>query len=305
MYNLREGLARISASPGTSSEPHTKRRVLFCFFFLPSPVLRAPGRVGQHRLLRKLVLRRVGDFGGSASEREGGEFIGRGGVALPGTRGRSRALETARRVTGASSPSGEFGRVRERAGGSRRARRKAEGCRAARFSRSARGRASRVRTVLCILSLAQYPCVLVGWFQFFFLWTTDATKQARESQRRRRTARRASRDRGRRKEASEAERLPTARSRSGDGFRRTHTSSHFAVVSTMCASKSACRFAGSSILLARNRVSHPMVSRTGRTARALGMPAKVTDESENPSSPCPHRVSGENFARPVMPVARA
>ena len=85
----------------------------------------------------------------------------------------------------------------------------------------------------------------------------------------------------------------------GDGFRRTHTSSHFAVVSTMCASKSACRFAGSSILLARNRVSHPMVSRTGRTARALGMPAKVTDESENPSSPGPHRVSGENFARPV------
>jgi hypothetical protein len=71
------------------------------------------------------------------------------------------------------------------------------------------------------------------------------------------------------------------------------------VVSTMCASKSACRFAGSSILLARNRVSHPMVSRTGRTARALGMPAKVTDESENPSSPGPHRVSGENFARPV------
>ena len=232
------------------------------------------------------------------SERTGGGGVYRARRRrATGTRGRSRALE--RRVTGASSPSGEFGRVRERAGGSRRARRKAEGCRAARFSRSARGRASRVRTVLCILSLAQYPCVLVGWFQFFFLWTTDATKQARESQRRRRTARRASRDRGRRKEASEAERLPTARSRSGDGFRRTHTSSHFAVVSTMCASKSACRFAGSSILLARNRVSHPMVSRTGRTARALGMPAKVTDESENPSSPGPHRVSGENFARPV------
>ena len=299
MYNLREGLARISASPGTSSEPHTKRRVLFCFFFLPSPVLRAPGRVGQHRLLRKLVLRRAGRFG-RVSERTGGGGVYRARRRrATGTRGRSRALETARRVTGASSPSGDFGRVRERAGGSRRARRKAEGCRAARFSRSARGRASRVRTVLCILSLAQYPCVLVGWFQFFFLWTTDATKQARESQRRRRTARRASRDRGRRKEASEAERLPTARSRSGDGFRRTHTSSHFAVVSTMCASKSACRFAGSSILLARNRVSHPMVSRTGRTARALGMPAKVTDESENPSSPGPHRVSGENFARPV------
>jgi hypothetical protein len=66
----------------------------------------------------------------------------------------------------------------------------------------------------------------------------------------------------------------------GDGFRRTHTSSHFAVVSTMCASKSACRFAGSSILLARNRVSHPMVSRTGRTARALGMPAKVTTRAK-------------------------
>jgi hypothetical protein len=153
------------------------------------------------------------------SERTGGGGVYRARRRrATGTRGRSRALETARRVTGASSPSGEFGRVRERAGGSRRARRKAEGCRAARFSRSARGRASRVRTVLCILSLAQYPCVLVGWFQFFFLWTTDATKQARESQRRRRTARRASRDRGRRKEASEAERLPTARSRSVTDF---------------------------------------------------------------------------------------
>lgn len=155
--------------------------------------------------------------GGSASEREGGSASGEA-ASREGTRGRSRALETARRVTGASSPEASSGGFASARVGSRRARRKAEGCRAARFSRSARGRASRVRTVLCILSLAQYPCVLVGWFQFFFLRTTDATKQAREGQRRRRTARRASRDRGRRKEASEAERLPTARSRAVTDF---------------------------------------------------------------------------------------
>ena len=210
------GLARrgrISASERGRAPSPTLRRVLFRFFFLPSPVLRAPWRVGQHRLLRKLVLRRAGRF------QAGQRANGRGGAPRARRRrGRSRALETARRVTGASSPEASSGGFASARVGSRRARRKAEGCRAARFSRSARGRASRVRTVLCILSLAQYPCVLVGWFQFFFLRTTDATKQAREGQRRRRTARRASRDRGRRKEASEAERLPTARSRAVTDF---------------------------------------------------------------------------------------
>ena len=77
---------------------------------------------------------------------------------------------------------------------------------------------------------------------------------------------------------------PRADRRACHRFRRTHTSSHFAVVSTMCASKSACRFAGSSILLARNRVSHPMVSRTGRTARAFGMPAEGASRPKRPAN---------------------
>lgn len=47
----------------------------------------------------------------------------------------------------------------------------------------------------------------------------------------------------------------------------THTSSHFACVRTMCDSNSACRFAGSSILLARKRVSHPMAVACGRAGR--------------------------------------
>ena len=77
---------------------------------------------------------------------------------------------------------------------------------------------------------------------------------------------------------------PRADRRACHRFRRTHTSSHFAVVSTMCASKSACRFAGSSILLARNQVSHPMVSRTGRTARAFGMPAEGASRPKRPAN---------------------
>jgi hypothetical protein len=142
-----------------------------------------------------------------------GEAASRYGNARSVARARDRAARDGRELAGGFR-SGGFASARV-GRGAQGARRKA----AARLvSRSARGRASRVRTVLCILSLAQYPCVLVGWFQFFFLWTTDATKQARESQRRRRTARRASRDRGRRKEASEAERLPTARSRSVTDF---------------------------------------------------------------------------------------
>lgn len=166
MYNLREGLARISASPGTSSEPHTKRRVLFCFFFLPSPVLRAPGRVGQHRLLRKLVLRRAGRFR-RVSERTGGGGVYRARRRrATGTRGRSRALETARRVTGASSPSGEFGRVRERAGGSRRARRKAQGCRAARFSQRSRAGIARTHSALHLV-LGPVPVRLGGLVPVF------------------------------------------------------------------------------------------------------------------------------------------
>ena len=113
MYNLREGLARISASSGTSSEPHTKRRVLFCFFFLPSPVLRAPGRVGQHRLLRKLVLRFLRFRAVSGGEGASRERLGRG-------RRRARELAVgrarARRARGRECAGSVFGRCREGAG---------------------------------------------------------------------------------------------------------------------------------------------------------------------------------------------
>ena len=216
MYNLRSGTRapraclRIPHPKGDELRaPHSSSGGFsFASSFSLHQFCARPGALVNIGSCENLYCGGRGDFRRVSERTAGGERLGRGGVA----RG------NARRVTGASSPEASSGGFASARVGSRRARRKAEGCRAARFSRSARGRASRVRTVLCILSLAQYPCVLVGWFQFFFLRTTDATKQAREGQRRRRTARRASRDRGRRKEASEAERLPTARSRAVTDF---------------------------------------------------------------------------------------
>lgn len=167
MYNLREGLARISASSGTSSEPHTKRRVLFCFFFLPSPVLRAPGRVGQHRLLRKLVLRRAGRFR-RVSERTGGggaprfEAASRYGNARSVARARDRAARDGRELA--------VRRVRE---GSRArgwvAARKAEGGRLPRGSFLAqRSRAGIARTHSALhLVLGPVPVRLGGLVPVF------------------------------------------------------------------------------------------------------------------------------------------
>lgn len=163
MYNLREGLARISASPGTSSEPHTKRRVLFCFFFLPSPVLRAPGRVGQHRLLRKLVLRFLRFR--AVSGGEGGLGSASGGRRRAGSSRSVARARDARRAAGASAPDACSGGVASARGESRRARGKAEGRRAARVS--ARGRASARTHSALHLVLGPVPVRLRGLVPVF------------------------------------------------------------------------------------------------------------------------------------------
>ena len=217
--------------------------------------------------------------GGSASEREGGSASGEA-ASRSVARARDRAARDRREFAG-----GEFGRVRERAG--RVAARKAQGGRLPRGSFLAqRSREGIARTHSALhLVLGPVP-VRLGGLVPVFLPADDGRDEAgaRGSAT---TAHGATgvAGQGKTEGGVRGRTPPHGPIAGGDGFRRTHTSSHFAVVSTMCASKSACRFAGSSILLARNRVSHPMVSRTGRTARALGMPAKVTGRERKPVFP--------------------
>ena len=142
-----------------------------------SPVLRASRRVRQHGLLRKLVLRRTKNewVRQRANDRPDGLGLGPSGA---GTRGRARS-----KLRGAPAGGG-LCRGRDRTESV--AERTVESGwlpRSGSLSRSAQRGCQRVRTVVCILSLVQYPCVFVGWFQFFFLRTTGATKRARGGQR--------------------------------------------------------------------------------------------------------------------------
>ena len=222
------------------------------------------------------------DFGRSAGVRErlgsaSGGQASRGELAV----GRARARRAAR--GGRECAGCAFGRCRERAG--KVAARAGEG------GRTPRGSCKRPREgtrayAQCSASCPWPSTRASSWAGSSF---SSCGRGARRSRRERvsddgvrRDRRRARWEDGRGRPVANA--TPRADRRACHRFRRTHTSSHFAVVSTMCASKSACRFAGSSILLARNRVSHPMVSRTGRTARAFGMPAESASRPERPAN---------------------
>ena len=218
---------------------------------------------------------------GSAS---GGQ-ASRGELAV----GRARARRAAR--GGRECAGCAFGRCRERAG--KVAARAGEG------GRTPRGSCKRPREGIRAYAQCSASCPwpstrASSWAGSSF---SSCGRGARRSRRERvsddgvrRDRRRARWEDGRGRPVANA--TPRADRRACHRFRRTHTSSHFAVVSTMCASKSACRFAGSSILLARNRVSHPMVSRTGRTARAFGMPAEGASRPKRPA----------NVKQPVFPT---
>jgi len=146
------------------AEPaHSYIIFIFSFLFLPSPVLRAPGRVGQHRLLRKLVLRFLRFR--AVSGGEGGLGSASGGRRRAGSSRSVARARDARRAAGASAPDACSGGVASARGESRRARGKAEGRRAARVS--ARGRASARTHSALHLVLGPVPVRLRGLVPVF------------------------------------------------------------------------------------------------------------------------------------------